>query len=182
MSAGLLLPERPRDVIEINTLTECRKWFTDDDAEFLTRPCDELVVVEKNLLVYGGASAFWNRLLVSAPAVTQFDNTNARIGVGASATATTATMTDLQTTPTRKALDATYPIHTDATTAGAQTAVFRASFTAAEANIAWNEWAIFNGTLTTGAAAGGRMLNRVVAALGTKSSGTWQLTLTLSLA
>jgi hypothetical protein len=181
VSAGLLL-DRPRDGIELNTITEVRKWHDDAPDAPLWTPPDEIVVVEKNLLVYGGASAFWNRLLVAAPAVTVFDNTNARIGVGSSTTATTATMTDLQATPTRKVLDATYPQHTDATTAGAQTAVFRASFAAGEANNAWNEWAIFNGTATTGAAAGGRMLNRVVAALGTKSSGTWQLTLTLSLA
>jgi hypothetical protein len=171
-----------RDVIEWKCLTELRKWHTDDDAAHLFVPEDELVVVESNLLVYGGASALWNRLLVAAPAVTAFDNTNAQIGVGTSSTAEAATQTTLVAQTLRKGMDATYPQHTDATTAGAQTATFRSSFLTAEANAVWAEWGIFNGSATTGAAAGGRMLNRKVQALGTKVSGTWQLTLTLSLA
>ncbi len=170
--------------IKWHCLTELRKWHTDDDTAHLWRPCDELVVVEGNLMSYGGASALWERLGANAGAVTAFDNTNARIGVGDSATAEAATQTDLQaaTNKTRKAMDATYPTHTDSTAVGARDMIFRSTFLTGEANYVWAEWAIFNGTLTTGVAAGGRMLNRKVQALGTKASGSWQLTLTLTLA
>jgi hypothetical protein len=138
----------------------------------------ETVEREGNLLVIGGASALWERLIGTS--ITAFDNTNANIGVGDSTTAAADTQTDLQaaTNKLRKAVDATYPQHTDSTgTAGSKSIVYRATFATTDANFAWQEWAIFN------AAAAGRMLNRKVESLGTKTSAaTWVLTITLSLA
>lgn len=104
-------------------------------------------------------------------AVTAFNNANARIGVGDSATAFAAAQTDLQAAANklRKAMDATYP------SGAANVITFRATFSTAEANFAWNEWGIFN------AASGGTMLNRKVEALGTKTNTqTWQFTVTLT--
>jgi hypothetical protein len=74
-----------------------------------------------------------------------------------------------------KAMDATYPQHTDTTgTAGSKTITFRSTFASADANQAWAEWGIDNGT---------RLLNRKVAANGTKASGqTWQFTVTVTIA
>src|SRR5271154_6153221 len=68
-----------------------------------------------NLLMFGGASALWERLIGAG--VTAFDNTNAYIGVGDSSTAAAATQTDLQASANklRKAMDATYPQHADGT-------------------------------------------------------------------
>lgn len=146
----------------------------------------EVLDVDGNLLMYGGASCQWQTLIgngtaTAGQALTFFSNANAALGVGDSTAATAATQTDLQaaTNKLRKAMDATYPQHTDATTAGAASAVFRATFGTADANWVWNEWAVFNSPT----AATGRMLNRKVEALGTKtSSSTWVLTITLSLA
>jgi hypothetical protein len=180
VTAAVLDPPDLSDPIEWHCLTELRKWHTDDDTEHLIRPEDELIVIEGNLLTYGGASALFNRLI--ATTVTAFDNANAMIGVGTSATAAANTQTTLVAQTLRKAMASTYPQHTDATTVGGSSIVFRSDFLTGEANAVWAEWGIFNGALTTGAAAGGRMLNRVVQALGTKTSGTWQLTLTLTLA
>lgn len=102
-------------------------------------------------------------------AVTPFSNANAHIGVGASTTAFAAGQTDLITTPTRKAMDATYP------TGATNVLTFRSTFATGDANIAWNEWGVFN------AASGGTMLNRKVESLGTKTSTqTWQFTVTLT--
>lgn len=133
---------------------------------------------EGNLLLIGGVSALWERLI--ATGITAFDNANAYIGVGDSSTAAADTQTDLQaaTNKLRKAMDATYPAHTDSTgTAGSKNIVYRATFATTDANWAWNEWGIFN------ASTAGRMLNRKVESLGTKTSAaTWQLTVTLSLA
>jgi hypothetical protein len=138
----------------------------------------ETVEQEGNLLVIGGASALWQRLIGTA--VTAFDNTNAYIGVGDSTTAAADTQTDLvaATNKLRKAMDATYPQHTDSTgTAGSKTITYRSTFATTDANYAWQEWAIFN------ASTGGRMLNRKVESLGTKTSAaTWQLTVQITLA
>lgn len=138
----------------------------------------EVIHREGNLLMYGGASVLFHRL-TGGTSVAAFDNTNAYLGVGDSNTAAAATQTDLQaaTNKVRKAMDATYPQHTDGTTSPAASAVFRATFGTSDGNFAWAEWAIFN------ASTSGRMLNRKVESFGTKSSGTsWVLTITVTLA
>jgi hypothetical protein len=147
-------------------------WLADGRtiADF-QRDCrpSEVRHVRGNMLVNAGI-ALLEDLLIGAGG-TVFSNANARLGVGDSATAAAAGQTDLQaaTNKLRKAMDATFPSRS------AQTLTFQASFTGAEANFAWNEWAIFN------AAAAGTMLNRKAEALGTKSSGTWVLAVTITI-
>lgn len=138
------------------------------------------VIYEKgNLLVTGGASAMWE-LLINSGAIDPFDNTNAYIGVGDSSASEVTTQTDLQASSNKslKPMQPSYPLHTDSTSsAGAKSIDYKSSWSTADANFAWNEWGIFN------AASSGRMLNRKVASLGTKTSAdTWTLTVTLSLA
>lgn len=143
----------------------------------------DVVEREDNLLMYGGASCLLECLIGNGTAtasqtLTFFNNANAYIGVGDSTTAAAATQTDLQAASNklRKAMDSTYPTHTDGTTSGAASITFRSTFGTADANFAWQEWAVFNGS------SGGRMLNRKVESLGTKASGaTWVFSVTLSL-
>ena len=146
----------------------------------------DTVEVAGNLLVIGGASVQWQTLIgngttTAGQALTFFNNANAAIGVGNGTTAAADTQTDLAgASKFRKAMDATYPQHTDTTgTAGSKSITFRSTFATTDANFAWEEWGIFNSaTLATG-----RMLNRKVETLGTKTSAaTWVLTVTLSLA
>ena len=131
-----------------------------------------------NLLVYGGASALWQRLIGTG--VTAFDNGNAYLGVGDSSTAAAATQTDLQaaTNKHREAMDATYPLHTDGTGSSSNaTITYKSTFETADATFAWSEWGIFN------ASTSGRMLNRKVFSGGTKTSAeSWSLTISLTLA
>ncbi|MBB6557283.1 hypothetical protein [Nonomuraea rubra] len=136
----------------------------------------EVIEREGNALMYGGVSALWHRL-TGGSAVAAFDATNARIGVGDGTAAADPLQTDLQgPNKVRKGMDAGYPQHTDSTGAAANTVTFRATFSTAEANFAWAEWGVFNG------ASGGRMLNRKVEALGTKTSAaSWVFTVQLSL-
>lgn len=117
-----------------------------------------------NILVNNGIQLLEDALIGTA--ITAFSNANARIGVGDSSTAAAASQTDLQaaTNKLRKGMDATFPSR------ASQTLSFKSSFTGAEANYAWAEWAIFNAA--SGATS---MLNRKVESLGTKSSGTWTL-------
>lgn len=130
----------------------------------------EVVEGEGNLVTNIGAQRLWEGLIGTA--ITFFNFTNAKLGVGDSATAEADTQTDLQAASNklRKAMDATFPsISTD-------TITFRSTFITSEANFVWAEWAVFN------AAASGDMLNRKVAALGTKASGaTWTLTVSIQL-
>jgi len=137
----------------------------------------EVIEGNGNLLMYGGASALWQRLIGTG--ITAFDNTNAYIGVGDSSTAAAATQTDLQaaTNKFREPMDSTYPQHTDGTSSGNASIVYKATFETGDANFAWNEWGIFN------ASSSGRMLNRKVTSLGTKtSSDEWIFTVTITMA
>jgi len=142
----------------------------------------ERIEREGNLLVIGGASVLWECLIgngtsTAAQALTFFNNANARIGVGDSTTAAADTQTALQAATNKlfKAMDAPFPSHSDSTgTAGSKSITFKSTFGTADANFAWQEWGIDNGT---------RLLNRKVESLGTKTSAaTWALTITLSLA
>jgi len=65
-------------------------------------------------------------------------------------------------------METSYPTRTD------NVLTFKSSFGSGDANFAWNEWGIFND------ASAGTMLNRKVESLGTKSSGTWVLTVELT--
>jgi len=161
------------EVIRWRCRTIVRKYA--DDQAFARDDPFEVLEIEGNALTYGGASALWERLIGTA--ITAFSNANAYLGVGNSSTAAAQTQTDLLGGSTlRKAMDSTYPTHTDGTTSGSEQITFRATFGSSDANFAWNEWGIFN------ASAAGRMLNRKAESLGTKASGsTWQLTVTLSL-
>jgi hypothetical protein len=148
------------------------------DAGLAGDPYD-VVEGDGNLLLIGGVSALFQQLIGSA-VITPFNNANARIGVGDSVTAAVDTQTDLQaaTNKTYKAMDATYPQHTDSVSVvGAKTITFRSTFASADANYAWQEWIIDNGATQA------RRLNRKVASLGTKASGaSWVFTVTVALA
>jgi sirohydrochlorin ferrochelatase len=122
-----------------------------------------------NLLMTAGVTAIWNALTQGSAGA--FTNATAAIGVGDSSTAAANSQTDLQAASNklRKGMVATYPqVATNQVT-------FQASFGSTEANFAWAEWGVFSAT------SGGTMLNRKVEALGTKTTGTWTLTVTVSI-
>lgn len=169
-------PASPSEGIRWQCTTHLDKYRIERDGN---RHLYESATVIGNLLMYGGASALWNLLTDDTPTVTTFSNANAYLGVGDSSTASAATQTDLvaATNKHREAMDATYPTHTDGTTSPAATATFRATFETGDANFAWNEWGIFN------ASTSGRMLNRKVQSMGTKTSADeWVLTVSITIA
>lgn len=166
------------DQIEWRVKSVVEKFRVDPLTGDKTPEPYEVLESEGNLLMYGGASALWD-LLIAAGNVTEFDNTNAHIGVGDSSTAAAATQTDLQAASNKhyEPMDATYPTHTDGTTSGSASVVFKSTFESGDAEYAWNEWGIFN------ASSAGRMLNRKVQSFGTKPASTaWSLTVTITLA
>lgn len=136
--------------------------------------------VEGNLLLNEGIQRLEDltmiaTVLTNQTAANAWGNTNAYLGVGDSSTAEAATQTELQAATNRfyKAMNATFPSRSN------QTVSFQSDFTSAEANFVWAEWAIAAGATTasgSGFTTGTTNLNRKVAALGTKSTGTWTLT------
>lgn len=116
---------------------------------------------------------------------TDYDNSNAYLGVGDNGPTPVAfavTQIDLQgTNKLKKAMSVGYPTRTGTP---ATTLNFRASFATSEANFAWNEWGLFNGSgAGTAGPTGVVMLNRKVESLGTKTSAeVWQLTVSITIA
>lgn len=145
----------------------------------------EVVEFDGNLLMGGGVSCLWQALIGNGTStagqnLTYFSNAQAAIGVGDSTTAAALTQTDLQaaTNKLRKVQNGGFPAHTDGTTSGAQSIQWQSTFSTAEANFAWQEAGVFNSST----AATGRMLNRTVSSMGTKtSSSSWQITFTITI-
>jgi hypothetical protein len=128
----------------------------------------EVIEGDGNCLLNVGIDEMWD--LIVGDSANHFNNASAQIGVGDSNTAANATQTDLQaaTNKTYKGMETGYPTSTS------QKATFKASFGTSEANYAWNEWVVKQST-------SGKCLNRKVDALGTKSSGTWTLEVSITL-
>jgi hypothetical protein len=74
-------------------------------------------------------------------------------------------------------MDATYP------SASAAVVTYKSSFATGDGNYAWNEWGldIAAPTVTSSAVVGACLFNhKTSAALGTKASGVWALTVTVT--
>lgn len=137
----------------------------------------EIAEVPGNLLLNAGIQSLEDQLIGAT--TLPYNNTNARIGVGNSATAEAATQTDLQAAAGSanrqfKLMNATFPSR------ASQTVTFQSDFTSGEANFVWNEWGVDKGT-TNSTTVVAPMLNRKVASLGTKATGTWTLSGTLTI-
>lgn len=132
---------------------------------------DETEVRIGNLLLNEGIQELLDLLIGAGGSVTAYNNANAQIGVGDSSTAEAATQTDLQAATNKlfKAMNATFPSR------ASQTVTWQSDFTTSEANYVWNEWSIRNGATRD------KNLNRKVQSLGTKTTGTWTLSGTLTL-
>jgi hypothetical protein len=128
----------------------------------------EVIEGDGNCLLNVGIDEMWD--IITGDSANHFNNASTQIGVGDSSTAADATQTDLQaaTNKTYKGMETGYPTSTS------QKATFKASFGASEANFTWNEWVVKQST-------SGKCLNRKVDALGTKSSGTWTLEVSITL-
>lgn len=118
-----------------------------------------------NVMLNEGIDAIWDLVDKTTSAVTDYyDNTHAEIGTGTSNTAPVATQTSLQTAPVFKAMDGGYPTSTT------QKINFKGTFGSADANQAWEEYAVRNQNATA------KELMRATSSKGTKASGeVWTL-------
>lgn len=134
---------------------------------------DDFVEGEFNLSLDEGVNALFRRLCGGAE--TAFDEANAVLWVGDSTSPALETQTHLQavTNKISQPMEAAFP-----TFGTGRKATFKSKYDGDTANFAWNEWGIANGDPATT----GIMLNRKVAYLGTKGSGTvWTFTVEASI-
>jgi hypothetical protein len=140
----------------------------------------EVVEAAGNLLTTAGLNRITS--LIIAAGGQGATNTATRLGVGNSATAEAVGQTDLQAAAGAgnryfMTMDATYPTQAN----GLLT--FKATYATGDGTFVWNEWCVDIGTPTVaaGTTVNANMLNRKVQSLGTKASGSWVLTATITL-
>lgn len=148
-----------------------------DFAAFGIKPYEVRESEYSNLITTGG----WDRILTLAIAGggQAWDSTHARIGVGTATAAAASGDTGLTATGTAAVWSRVTGAGTVGTGTGTRRLSFVATFGTGDANMAWQEWGIDQGTaagVTTGAATA-PLLNHAISSQGTKASGqTWTAT------
>ncbi len=152
------------------TVWRFRKYH--DDSSFERGVCFSDCTLDGNILLNEGINLMLT--LLTGGAGTAFNNANAYIGVGDSTASESASQTGLQaaSNKTYKAMASSYPA------ISGQTVTFRAVFGSSDANYAWNEFSVANGSNDSTAT----NLNRKVSSQGTKASGqTWTVDLQITI-
>lgn len=149
---------------------EVRKWL--DDAKRLAgfEPY-EVITETQNIILDTGANEMLK--LITGTGGTAYSAANAYLYVGSDNSPENAAQTGILATGSNRAfaaVDAGYP-----TVTGRQM-VYQATFGNNDANFAWNEASIVNGTGVNAVS-----MNRKVSSFGTKTQGSWSLRITVSL-
>lgn len=158
-----------------------------DGAELhalFARPDDGTAEAHGNLLTTGGLGLLTE--LIIGGGGNAFSHTNAIVGVGNSTTPAVVADTALGADNTANAWYQQADASNPSQSAGVITCI--ATFTTGNANFVWNEWcfAAGSGTITAGnhlsaVSTSPIMINHKIQSLGTKASGSWVLTATLTL-
>ena len=153
--------------------TFAKKWTIEKFAsqkDFEIGNSYEKNIIKHNVLANEGINELWT--LIFAASGVRFDNSNAFLITGTGSGAANATDTQATfTAGATKAMESGYPTY-----GTSQKAIWRSVFGSGDANQVWAEFGVLN------AATGGELLNRLVSAQGTKTSGqVWQLTFEITL-
>lgn len=144
--------------------------FIDEESYLSNKPYG-VVVMQPNVLLNEGVNELFTILCSSGG--TKFDNANAHLGVGDGFTPADPAQTGLLgANKLYKGMDTGFP-----TFGTLQKATWRATFGGSEANFAWREFTVANGSDD-----GAVNLNRLVSDQGVKVSGqVWELSLSITL-
>lgn len=132
---------------------------------------DEVLCDVQNIVLDNGANEMLK--LITGTGGTAYNAANSYIYVGTDTTPENASQSGVLATGSNRAyaaMDTGYPV------VNGRQMVYRASFGDTAANFEWNEASIVNGTGANAIA-----MNRKVASLGRKTTGTWTLQITVSL-
>jgi hypothetical protein len=149
------------------------KWMTDEDLQKGLNPYDS-VVINSNILTVSGVQEMWR--LITGIGGTTYSSGNARLYVGSGLTAASSADTDLAASSgfkTAVAQDTGFP------TIAGNTITYRSTFGSTSGNHDWNEVGLLNGAPPVSSSV--ILLNRKISSLGTKTTGSWQLSLAISL-
>jgi len=136
-----------------------------------------------NVPTIGGISLLWERAIGLAPSTSATGATlqaissgNVRMGVSTSTAAASKATTGLGGSPVYSSHTSGDPHADSVSSTAAQTVTYKGSWGTTQANFAWRTWGVLNST-----AASRRLINHALQNLGTKTTGTWTLTVKLSI-
>jgi hypothetical protein len=167
------------DRVRYRTAWKISRWASEEDRRTNRTYTEEEALrlfgapqhteIDGNVLLNEGINELWT--IVCSSSGTKYDNSNAQLGTGTSSAGEDAAHTDLQAGGVWKGMMTSYPTY-----GTSQQAVWKSEYTSGEANQAWNEFSVRNGSSAN------KNLNRKVSAQGTKVAGQlWELTLTITL-
>lgn len=187
---GLVEKWHPDTMEWVNKRHGERRYERDDLYTLVGAPDEYAEDAPSNLLLNNGITSLLNRLIGNTGSFGAYANGTARVGVGTATAVEVATQTDLQAaagTANRffQPCAASYPQVTGSPTT---TMTSQSTFGTADGNFAWQEWGVDGGgasgnaTVGTNGASNAALLNRKVASLGTKASGsTWTITTNITI-
>jgi hypothetical protein len=151
------------------------KWMTDEDLAAGMSPYDSCTI-DGNILTVSGVQEMWR--LITGIGGTTFGSGNAKLYVGSGTTAASSSDTDLvagsaSAGKTAVAQDTGFP------TIAGNTVTYRSTFGSTSGNHDWQEVGVINGALPISSSV--ILLNRKLSSLGTKTTGSWQLSLSIQL-
>lgn len=160
-------------------ISEHSKWevqwrlekFSSTAAKMAGEKPYEVLFDTQNIILDTGANEMLR--LISGTGGTAFSSANSYIYVGTDTTPENASQSGVIATGANRAyaqMDTGYPVVSN------RQLIYRASFGETQANFAWNEASIVNGT-----GANAVSMNRKVTSLGTKTTGNWTLEIKISL-
>ena len=160
---------KDHDGIQLNWIPRIQVDKYDDEGNFI-----ESIIDEGNLITTAGKTA----LAAAIVGTTPLSNTKTRLGVGDNTAAAAVGDTDLSTGANKyyRVMESTFPSSASAVMS------FKSVFGPSDANFAWQCWGV---DVTSGTASSGSspntLVNRKVFSFGTKSGGTWTVTVTISI-
>jgi hypothetical protein len=177
------IPWHPRAIIEKWTEEQVANvraltGIDDPDGDTLSHYTDpvETMHVDGNALTLAGGNRITSLIIgAGGQALT---NTATRLGVADNVAAVLPGDTDLGSgSKYFNIMDATYPQQSN------MAMTFKATFGTSVGNFAWNTWGIDVGTptVTSSATVNALLVNRKAHAMGTKVSGSWALTVIVTL-
>lgn len=190
ITSGLVEKWHPDTMEWLQTRHGERRYEREDIYALVGAPDEYAEDPPSNLLINNGITNLVNRLIGNTGSYGGYANGTARVGTGTSTAVEAATQTDLQaaagsTNRYFQPCAASYPQITGSPTT---TVTAQATFGTGDGNFVWAEWGVDGGgasggtTVGTNGASNGALLNRKVASLGTKASGsTWTITTNITI-
>lgn len=160
-----------------NVLWRVDKYGVDTNRSIFPSPY-KTVYVHDNLLCTAGITRLEN-LLIGTGSTQAYDATHTRIGVGNGVGTAAAADTDLSAAA--GSANRWFQLVDQTSTVSTNVLTVHATLATGDGNFVWNEFGVDQGTASGNAVTAPLLNHKTSAALGTKTTGSWAITLTITI-